>query len=117
MFLLQACRSPHLYLQGDLPLEACGQLAQALRAQMIGREVKDGQAGHSTQHGQQLGGTAVPQPVSCQAQLPERRVQLEGPQQGRELSLVQGQGAGAERGARALVLHSLQQLLVWLWAG
>lgn len=84
---------------------------------MIGREVEESQAGHGAQGSQQFGSTAIPQAVPCQAQLPERRVQLEGPQQRGELSLVQGQAAGADRGAQALALHSLQHLWVLPWKG
>lgn len=95
------------YLQGSLPGEACSKLAQAFRAQVVGGEVKEGQAGQSVQGSQQLSHTPVPQPVPCQAQFPESRVQLQGPQQRGELGLAQGQGAGAERRAGALVLHDL----------
>lgn len=109
--------SPRLYLQGGLPLEACGKLAQAFGSQVIGGQIQEHQAGHGAQGGQQLGGTSVPQPVPCQVQLPERCVKLEGPQQRGELGLTQGQGAHAERGAGALAVHGLQHLWVLLWAG
>lgn len=107
-----ACCSPCLYLQGGFSRQTGGKLAKAFRAQVIGREVEEGQARQSVQSSPQLSGTAVPQPVPRQAQLPECRVQLEGPKQGGELGLAQGQGAGAEQGAHALVLHGLQHLRV-----
>lgn len=58
-----ACCSPCLYLQGGLSHETGGKLAQAFRAQVIGREVEEGQARQSVQGSQQLSGTAIPQPV------------------------------------------------------
>lgn len=79
---------------------------------MIGGEVKEDQAGHGAQGSQQLSNTSISQPVPCKAQLPQRCMQLEGPQQGAELGLAQGQGAGAERWAQALALHGPQHLLV-----
>lgn len=64
---------PHAsYLQGGLPQEACGKLAQAFRAQVVRGQVEEGQAGHSVQGGQQLSNTPIPKPVPGQAKLPER---------------------------------------------
>lgn len=86
-----------------------GEVLQPPGAEPVAGEVEEDEAGQGAERGAELGAVPVGQPAAPQAQLPQGRLQLQRPQQRRELGGARGQAPGAERGALLLQLRRLQQ--------
>lgn len=104
-----AVPSPQPYLEGAGSAGMLGQeLPQPLGTETVPGQVEEGEGRQGGQGGQQVAGHGVWQSAAAQPELPQRRLQLEGPQQWGEVGGAQGQ-APLDPQPRALLLQ-LRQL-------